>query len=192
MRYKFIAAILTMPILASCSYIDPLLGDNDPAPSKTAVKTPEEDVAAPVTQAAVDALPFIPGGTESWTLCPYLDNDFIANTNGQKVLSVGIDSNFDPPACVFWSYAPEPQVQVIVRHMNTREEAIAVVDWAAPIHTTSPANKPEGWTGGRGGDEVSSVYAVHKGNTAVVVLSNQGQSVKTEAIALETIKNLGI
>ncbi len=123
--------------------------------------------------------------------CPYLDSDWLANTNGQRVTDQGIDSRFDTPACVFWSYSEAPQATVIIRHTSTKAEAYAVVDWAAPIDSTDPV-EDNGWSGGRSGNDTGAVYAVSKDTVAVVVFSDQQQSVKAELIAQEVIKNLGL
>ena len=128
------------------------------------------------------------GGQE---VCPYLNGEWLQNTNGQRLTGTGTD-RFDPPACVFWSYEDYPQATVMVRHMRTNSDAIAVVDHAAPIDSTLKALEPKGWSGGRrGGDGKSgAVYAVWKDETAVVVTTAQEQSVKAQKIAEETIKNL--
>lgn len=144
-----------------------------------------------------DAVPEVPGGRESWEECPYLDTDWVSDTNGQRTLGVGVDPRFDTPACVFWSYPEEPHLTVIVRNMPDVESAIAVVDWAAPVDTTEPAEEPEGWSGGRAGagtvpGRSGSVYAVQKDDRAVVVFSNQDQSLKAELVAEETISRLGL
>jgi hypothetical protein len=75
--------------------------------------------------------------------------------------------------------------------MPTEQAAINVVDWAAPITTTEPVDE-NGWSGGRSGNPQGAVYAVQKGPVAVVVFSNQEQSLKAELIAKETIKNLNL
>lgn len=124
--------------------------------------------------------------------CPYIDGVWLENANGQKLTAVGIDERFDTPACVFWSYEDTPQVTVTVRHMADDEAATAVVDWAAPIDSTQPADLPGGWMGGRTGNEMGSVYAVQNGNVAIVVRSAQQQSVKAETIAKEALSNLGL
>ena len=131
----------------------------------------------------VDALPVIPAGKSEMVPCPYLDTQWVANTNGQRMIGQGID--------VFWSFPDEPQATVIVRHMPTEQAAINVVDWAAPITTTEPVDE-NGWSGGRSGNPQGAVYAVQKGPVAVVVFSNQEQSLKAELIAKETIKNLNL
>lgn len=144
----------------------------------------------------IDALPETPEGKAGWVECPYLETQWVADTNGQRMTGLGIDERFDTPACVFWSYPDEPQLTVIVRHMHTPEEATAVVDWAAPIDTTEPAEEPEGWSGGRVGGGIAghetALYAVAKGTVAVVVFTNQEQSLKAELVAKEVIQNLSL
>lgn len=124
--------------------------------------------------------------------CPYLDSQAVAQINGQKVLRVGVDKQFEVPACQFWSYWEEPQLTVIVREMASEGGARAVVDHYAPVAETSPAEEPTGWNGGRGSVEGGAVYAVSKGATAVVVLTDQEQSVKAQLVAEEVIGNLGL
>lgn len=122
--------------------------------------------------------------------CPYLDSQWVAETNGQRITYQGVDNRFDTPACLIWSYPEEPQAVVLVREMPDEDAAIEVVDWAAPIKQTEPAEEPAGWSGGRGVIDERAVYAVQKGNVAVAVWSNQLQTVKAELIAKEAIKNL--
>lgn len=142
-------------------------------------------------------MPEVPGGREAQEACPYLDSQWVADTNGQRMTGQGIDQRFDTPACVFWSYPPEPQLTVIVRHMPSPQEAVAVVDWAAPVADTEPASKPAGWDGGRFGGtgpegQPKAIYAVAKDTVAVVVFSNQEQSFKAEQVATKVIENLGL
>lgn len=139
----------------------------------------------------IDALPEIPEGRNGFVECPYLDSQWLANTNGQRMTGQGIDTRFDTPACVFWSYPEEPQATVIVRHMPTEQAAIDVVDWAAPIDSTEPVDDGD-WQGGRIGNHEGALYAVQKGTVAVVVFTNQDQSVKAELIGKEVIKNLSL
>lgn len=123
--------------------------------------------------------------------CPYLDGEWVQEATGQKLTGVSLDPRFDPPGCVFWSFEKNPQVQVSVRKMRSNAEAVAVVDSAAPIDSTLKALQPEGWSGGRGGNEANgAVYAVWKDEVAVVVTTAQPQSVKAQQIAERTIANL--
>ena len=110
---------------------------------------------------------------------------------------MGTDTRFEPPACQFWSYPEEPQLTVLVRHMDSVEDARAVVDFVAPVDLTQPATLPGGWDGGRhgGGDvpgRIGAAYAVAKGPTAVAVFTNQHESVKAETVAKEVIANLAL
>lgn len=180
-------------LLSSCTADEPTADPNNAsetvATSTTLVEdnAPEADPGLPH-----DALPAIPGGAGSWDECPYLDTNWVAETNGQRTIGVGTDSRFDTPACVFWSYSQTPQLTVIVRNMPDEDSAIAVTDWAAPIDTTEPAEDLEGWSGGRAGAAMmpeglptghdGALYAVHKDNKAVVVFTDQEQSIKAELV----------
>ena len=126
-----------------------------------------------------------------WEDCPYLDTQWVADTNGQRMTRWGVDKRFSTPACVFWSYPEDPQATVLVRQMPSVEEARAVVDWAAPVEDTELAEF-DGWSGGRGVFEDHTVFAVQKENHAVVVWSNQLQTLKPQLIAQEAIKSLGL
>lgn len=160
-----------------------------------ATATDEAQPAPAPAPLPFDALPVT--DRNDWVGCPYLDTQFVAETNGQKVTGVGIDERFDPPACQFWSYPEEPQLTVIVRRTASPQEAMEVVDWAAPVDVTAPADEPEGWNGGRhGGGEVpgriGAAYAVASGPIAVVVFTNQDESVKAQLIAEHVIATLGL
>ncbi|MDK8626380.1 DUF2020 domain-containing protein [Corynebacterium appendicis] len=129
--------------------------------------------------------------------CPYLETQFVAETNGQKVTGSGIDERFDTPACVFWSYPKEPQLEVLVRHTGSAQEARDVVDHFAPVDITDLAEEPAGWSGGRAGGGAidgreGAVYAVAKDSVAVVVLTNQKESVKAQLIAEQALTNLSL
>lgn len=159
-----------------------------PAPAFTSEAAPDVDGLP------IDAMPEVPGGRAAWEDCPYLDTAWVAETNGQRVTGLGVDKRFTTPACVFWSFPEEPQLTVMVREMGSIDEAIAVVDWAAPIDTTEPAEEPLGWSGGRrgGSNGPGALYAVQKDSTAVVVFTNQDQSLKAQLVAEEVIGNLGL
>ncbi len=161
------------------------------ATSATAAATPE---ASGVDKPAlpVAARPEVPAGKQSWRECPYLDTVWVEQTNGQRVTAVGVDERFSTPACVYWSYPEAPQLQVLVRHLPSQEDAIAVVDHFAPVDSTELAELPGGWTGGRGTVDGGAVFAVFRGTVAVVVLTNQEQSFKAEQTAAETVTNLGL
>ncbi|WJY98517.1 DUF2020 domain-containing protein [Corynebacterium fournieri] len=181
MRLRVPTALLLLA-LAGCS--------QEPLPSDDPSATPSPEPALPV-----QALPETP--RDGWTECPYLDTEWVAQTNGQRVTGVGTDTRFDPPACQYWSYPEEPQLTVMVRHMDSVESARAVVDYVTPVANTQPASLPGGWEGGRhgGGDvpgRIGAAFAVAKGTTAVAVFTNQNESVKAESVAEKVIANLAL
>ena len=155
-----------------------------PAPSPTTEGTPTPSDAPAVNVAQTAEV-------NDWSDCPYIGPGWLEETNGQRLTKQGIDTRFPTPACVFWSYQDDPQATVIVREMPTVEDARAAVDWAAPIDATEPASF-DGWEGGRGVVNEHAVYAVQKDTHAVLVWSNQQQTVKSEQIAHEAITNLGL
>lgn len=180
--------------VSGCSgYFDHLEQNSTVTEKSSNVASPQEEQAPVVHDSglAPQDWPALPA-REDQTPCPYLDSQWVADVNGQRVLGSGIDTRFETPACVYWSYPEEPQLQVIVRNFNSQQEAIDAVNFFAPVEKTSPARGPVGWEGGRGGWENNSVYAVFKDNRAVIAVSNQGQSVKPQTVVEETIKNLGI
>nr|WP_257159914.1 DUF2020 domain-containing protein [Corynebacterium cystitidis] len=190
-------ACVSFATLTGCSSLnDETPPAATPATSTSASQTPPEmarnDAALPADTAIAPA-----GDRTSWENCPYLDDEWVAQTNGQKVTGVALDPRFEIPACVYWSYPEEPQLTVLVRHMPTEQDAIAVVDHYAPVDVTNPAELPGGWMGGRAGQGVvpeqpGAVFAVSKDDYAVVVTTNQDQSVKAETVAQEVISNLGL
>ena len=192
---------MRLPTLLLCAALAGCAGasDNPGSPGAPDATDAPEGVEAAEAPAG-DGLPLdaLPGTDRNgWVDCPYLDTQWVADTNGQRVTGVGIDERFNPPACQYWSYPPEPQLTVFVRRMPTAQEAMAVVDWAMPIDTTAPADQPEGWNGGRhgGGDvpgRLGAGYAVAHGDTAVVVFTNQNESVKAQLVAEQVIANLGL
>ncbi|MBB3115838.1 DUF2020 domain-containing protein [Corynebacterium bovis] len=179
-------------------------GSPAPLRDRAAAPTTSERTFPPVagSELPVDATPDTTG--DRTATCPYLDGPFVETTTGQRWTGTSLDPRFDPPACVFWSYEDVPQLTVMVRRMTTHRGAVDVVDTAAPVDSTQKALRPDGWSGGRGGDEASAgtgggaagstgaVYAVWKDNLAVVVTASQEQSVKAERIAERVIADLGL
>ena len=184
MRKSLLSGLLAVTLaLGACSSQETASTDSAPAPHD----------AAPSSAAPGDGLP-VDATAEPNTeeACPYLDTQWVADTNGQRMTRTAVDKRFSTPACIFWSYPEDPQATVVVREMPDVEQARAVVDWAAPVDSTELAEFA-GWSGGRGVfDEAYSVYAVQKDNKAVLVWSNQLQTLKAELIAQEAIKNLGL
>lgn len=125
--------------------------------------------------------------------CPYLDTQEAADDNGQHVGSVRISSSADGqphPVCYF--YRPDGHLQLTVRvYVGQPAVAQALVDQAAPVATSDPANQPPGWNGGSEALPDGSVYAIAKGGTAIIVLSNQLQTIKGRLVATAVAQGLG-
>lgn len=123
--------------------------------------------------------------------CPYLESAFVAEANGQRATKVRVSADKPHPTCFF--YRSDGKVQLTVRiYAGTAKNAKALVDEAAPIDTSNPATAPTGWKGGSVGGDKGSVYAVAKEGTAVIVTSNQAQSIKPRRVAEKAITSLGL
>nr|CEL16032.1 hypothetical protein [Kibdelosporangium sp. MJ126-NF4] len=123
--------------------------------------------------------------------CPYLESAFVAQANGQRATKVRVSADKPHPTCFF--YRADGNVQLTVRiYVGTAKNAKALVDEAAPINTTNPASAPAGWKGGSLGTDKGSVYAVAKDTMAVIVTSNQAQSIKARQVAEKAISTLGL
>ncbi|MFD4196534.1 DUF2020 domain-containing protein [Amycolatopsis thermoflava] len=121
--------------------------------------------------------------------CPYLENSVVANANGQRVSKVEVSADQPHPTCFF--YALSGKLQLTVR-VYTGDPAVAeaIVDQAAPVATSNPATDPPGWQGGYAAKPDGAVYAVAKGGTAVVVTTDQQQTVKARTVARQAISRL--
>ena len=127
-----------------------------------------------------------PGATED---CPYLGSEFVAESNGQHVSKVRVSADQPHPACFF--YRPDGKVQLTVRvYVGDAKTATALVNKAAPLDSSNPASDPKGWEGGYLSSDDGAVYAVAKGASAVVVTTNQKQSVKARTVAKKAIAAL--
>ncbi|WP_408629880.1 DUF2020 domain-containing protein [Amycolatopsis aidingensis] len=144
--------------------------------------------SVPPTSSAAPELPPAPEPGEQAD-CPYLERSAVAKANGQRVSQVRISAE-QPPSCFF--YALTGKIQLTVR-VYTGEPAVAegLVDQAAPIDSSNPAKQPAGWEGGYLATEEGAVYAVAKGGNAVIVSTNQQQSVKARTVAEEAITAMG-
>ena len=127
-----------------------------------------------------------PGSTAQ---CPYLKSDFVADSNGQHVSKVRVSADRPHPACFF--YRPDGKIQLTVQvYVGTGEVATGLVNRAAPIDSSNPANDPTGWKGGYEPTDDGAVYAVAKGPNAVIVTTNQKQSIKARTVAKQAIAAL--
>jgi ATP/maltotriose-dependent transcriptional regulator MalT len=121
--------------------------------------------------------------------CPYLSSGIVAEANGQLVRKVRLSQDQPNPACFFYANSTEVQLSVWV-YEGDAKVAKAIVDRAAPIAKSNPAAAPEGWNGGSLASADGAVYAVAKGATAIVVTSNQEQTIKARRITETVVTNL--
>ncbi|SFW53243.1 DUF2020 domain-containing protein [Amycolatopsis australiensis] len=152
-------------------------GTATPSPPSTSTATAAGTALPPDPQ---------PGATED---CPYLDSEFVADSNGQHVSKVRVSADKPHPACFF--YRPDGKVQLTVRvYVGDPKTATALVNKAAPVDTSNPASDPAGWKGGYQSTGDGAVYAVSKGGTAVIATTNQKQSVKARTVVKKAIAAL--
>jgi UPF0176 protein len=156
-------------------------------PSAPAASSSAPPSSAEVVQLPPDPQPTGPGP------CPYLETSFVADANGQHVSKVQTSSEDTgkPPACFFSALNGKLQLTVRV-YVGDAAVAKALVDRAAPLSSSSPANDPAGWQGGYEPTDGGAVYAVAKEGVAVVVTTNQKQTVKARTVAKQTISTLGL
>lgn len=124
------------------------------------------------------------------TPCPYLDDDFVEQTNGQRVGRTAVSADKPHPACFFYRSDGGEQLRIQVLVAVDPVTARALVDRAAPVGTSDPATLPGGWEGGKQPTGSGAVFAVYKGSAAVVVVSNQRQTIKVTRIAEQVISAL--
>lgn len=150
-------------------------------------------IAPPATDATSEAPPAAPPTVAEPTEdgpCPYLDAAFVEETNGQRIADTKTSVD-DPPACYF--YRSDGNVQLAIQiYSGEPDVAKAFVDQAAPVDTANPAELTGGWAGGAQPTENGAVYAVAKEGTAVVVATNQEQTLKAKLVAQEAITALGL
>jgi hypothetical protein len=73
----------------------------------------------------------------------------------------------------------------------TPKVAGATVDAAAPVATSDLAELPGGWSGGSQPTADGAVFAVTRGDTAIVVTTNQKQTISARQITEQVIAALG-
>lgn len=153
----------------------PTLTSIAPGVTITAVPPPSTSEAAPVDGQ-----------------CPYLADEVVAEINGQRTGTTKIIAGQPYPVCIFSRTDGEWLASVRVITADTPQSAVAAVDAHVPIGSSDPASQPPGWTGGSMVTDSGSVYAVAKGNVAIVAESNQPQSIKGRQLVIETVGNLGL
>ncbi|ROP39310.1 DUF2020 domain-containing protein [Saccharothrix texasensis] len=173
-------SLLVLGALTACAAAEPTSAPTAGTTTSAVAKTTTTPAGPPpVPEPATDGQ------------CPYLASSVVQEANGQLVRKVRLSADQPDPACFFYADASDVQLSVWV-FQGEPATAKAVVDRAAPVADSSPATVPAGWSGGSLTTETGAVYAVAKGGSAVVVTSNQKQTIKTRRIAETVVGNLGL
>jgi hypothetical protein len=114
--------------------------------------------------------------------------------NGERVTAVrvsrtGVSQPY--PACFFLTYHDAVQLRTWIV-VATPQTAGATVDAAAPVATSDLVELPGGWSGGSQPTPDGAVFAVARHGTAVVITTNQRQTVSARRIAQQVIATLGL
>lgn len=159
--------------------------------------SPSSSARSSVVTSASSVTPTFPTSGEVDGPCPYLDVDNVARLTGQRTGATTVIGS-GTPVCVFhrsdgtWLAAVQPA------QLPSPDAATTLVDAASPREKSSPASRPDGWTGGylklelgsKPWPKAESVYAVSKGNRAVIAWTNQQQTVKSRNIVEDVIAAL--
>jgi UPF0176 protein len=176
------AAIFLVPLaigLAACNS-QPV---GAPATGYTGDRTPTQPATPTVAKPPPSPVPAADGK------CPYLDNAFVAEANGQRVSKVKLSADKPHPACFF--YRSDGKIQLTVQvFAGDAGQAKALVDQAAPVATSDPAKLDAGWTGGSQTTKNGAVFAVAKEGAAIVITTNQAQTIKAKRVAEQAIQAL--
>lgn len=126
--------------------------------------------------------------------CRYLPATSVQTANGERVTAVrvsGTGTHQPYPACFFLSGNGTVQLRTWIV-VATPEAARATVDAATPVATSDLAELPGGWSGGSQPTGDGSVFAVARQGTAVVITTNQRQTIGARQIAQQVIATLGL
>lgn len=157
------------------------------APSAPEPSDPQPPAMAPATVAAL-----APPQPAADGPCSYLPVASVQDANGERVTAVRVSktATHQPyPACFFLTYHDAVQLRtwIVVASPQT---ARATVDAVAPVATSDLAELPGGWSGGSQPTADGAVFAVARRGTAVVITTNQRQTIGARRIAEQVIANL--
>ncbi|MGH3720945.1 MAG: DUF2020 domain-containing protein [Pseudonocardiaceae bacterium] len=126
--------------------------------------------------------------------CRYLSVAAVQAANGQRVSAVRVSETVPDqphPACFFLTADGAVQLRTWIV-VATPEVARATVDAAAPVAGSDLAELPGGWSGGSQPTADGAVFAVSRHGTAVVITTNQRQTIGARRIAEQVIASLGL
>ncbi len=123
--------------------------------------------------------------------CNYLTAAAVQAANGQRVGAVRVSADRPHPACFFLSRDGKVQLRTWIV-VATPEVARATVDAAAPVASSDLAELPGGWSGGSQPTTEGAVFAVAHQGSAVVITTNQRQTISARQIAEQVIATLDL
>lgn len=142
------------------------------------------DVGTPSTlveQTTIAAVPSEPQPSEDAD-CPYLSETEVAQYNGQQVGKVRVSADQPHPSCFFYrGNGRELQARVWV-YSGTAAVANQLINHAVPQPEKPPAELADGWRGGAQRTSTGAVFAVVKGEHAIVVTTNQNRTIAAKRI----------
>jgi UPF0176 protein len=179
------------PLVAAvvgCSH--PTTVTNAPEPSYSASS---QTMTPTLTPPTVDR-PLVPPAPQPVAEgpCRYLSAGSVQAANGERVATVrvsrtGTDQPY--PACFFLTANGTVQLRTWIV-VVTPKAARATVDSVAPVNTSDLAELPGGWSGGSQPTAEGAVFAVARQGTAVVITTNQQQTISARQIAQQVITTL--
>jgi hypothetical protein len=126
--------------------------------------------------------------------CSYLSAAAVQAANGERVAKVrvsGTSPQQPHPACFFFAGNGTVQLRTWIV-VATPGVAGATIDAAAPVASSDRAELPGGWSGGSQPTADGAVFAVTRQGTAVVITTNQRQTIGARQIAEQVIAALGL
>lgn len=123
--------------------------------------------------------------------CNYLTATAVQAANGQRVGTVRVSADRPHPACFFLSRDGKVQLRTWIV-VATPEVARATVDAATPVATSDLAELPGGWSGGSQPTTDGAAFAVARRGSAVVITTNQRQTISARQIAEQVIAALSL
>lgn len=121
--------------------------------------------------------------------CSYLPTAAVQDINGERVGGVQVSADHPYPACFFLTKSGSVQLRTWIV-VATPGVARATIDAVAPVATSDLAQLPGGWSGGSQPTKDGAVYAVARQGIAVVITTNQRQTISAREIAKRVIAAL--
>jgi UPF0176 protein len=182
-----VASGLLAATIGACGSVHATSGPRK-APAESLPGGPPAAAASPMTQGPVvppEPQPVADGP------CNYLTAAAVQAANGQRVGAVRVSADRPHPACFFLSRDGKVQLRVWIV-VATPEVARATVDAAVPVATSDLAELPGGWSGGSQPTSDGAAFAVARRGSAVVITTNQRQTINARQIAEQVIATLGL